>query len=55
MYEMLKALDHMHRNGIFHRDVKPLNDEVSLQKAKKVNSKGSFKAMIAIMKSLKND
>ncbi|CAK0846811.1 unnamed protein product [Prorocentrum cordatum] len=24
-YEMLKALDHMHRNGIFHRDVKPEN------------------------------
>jgi len=25
MYELLKALDHMHRNGIFHRDVKPEN------------------------------
>lgn len=24
-YELLKALDHMHRNGIFHRDVKPEN------------------------------
>jgi len=31
VYELLKALDHMHRHGIFHRDVKPenllLNDE----------------------------
>jgi len=25
MYETLKAIDHMHRNGIFHRDVKPEN------------------------------
>jgi len=25
MYELMKALDHMHRNGIFHRDVKPEN------------------------------
>ena len=25
MYQVLKALDHMHRNGIFHRDIKPEN------------------------------
>eukprot|EP00746_Dinoflagellata_sp_MGD_P044442 gnl/MRDRNA2_/MRDRNA2_208437_c0_seq1.p1 gnl/MRDRNA2_/MRDRNA2_208437_c0~~gnl/MRDRNA2_/MRDRNA2_208437_c0_seq1.p1 ORF type:complete len:484 (-),score=105.58 gnl/MRDRNA2_/MRDRNA2_208437_c0_seq1:38-1489(-) len=25
MYELLKSIDHMHRNGIFHRDVKPEN------------------------------
>jgi len=35
MYETLKAMDYMHRNGIFHRDVKPENlllmdDEIKL-------------------------
>jgi len=25
MYELLKAIEHMHRNGIFHRDIKPEN------------------------------
>ncbi|KAG0576676.1 hypothetical protein KC19_5G098500 [Ceratodon purpureus] len=25
MYQLVKAMDHMHRNGIFHRDVKPEN------------------------------
>ena len=25
MFLLLKAIDHMHRNGIFHRDIKPEN------------------------------
>lgn len=25
MYQVLKAVDHMHKNGIFHRDIKPEN------------------------------
>jgi len=25
MYQLMKAVDHMHRHGIFHRDIKPEN------------------------------
>lgn len=25
MFQLMKAMDHMHRNGIFHRDIKPEN------------------------------
>ena len=25
MFQVLKAIEHMHRNGIFHRDIKPEN------------------------------
>ncbi len=24
MFQVLKSVDHMHRNGIFHRDIKPV-------------------------------
>ena len=23
IYQVLKSIDHMHKNGIFHRDIKP--------------------------------
>ena len=28
-YQILKAVDHMHRKGIFHRDIEPENSRVS--------------------------
>lgn len=27
MYALTKAMDHMHRNGIFHRDIKPVRSD----------------------------
>ena len=30
MYQLLKAMDHMHKNGVFHRDIKPENIHSSL-------------------------
>jgi len=32
IYELIKALDHMHSVGIFHRDIKPYLALLSLEK-----------------------
>ena len=29
MYQLLKSMDHMHRNGIFHRDIKVMRQHAS--------------------------
>ena len=29
MFQLIKAIEHMHRNGIFHRDIKPENILIS--------------------------
>eukprot|EP01063_Lacrimia_lanifica_P039131 TRINITY_DN851_c0_g2_i7.p1 TRINITY_DN851_c0_g2~~TRINITY_DN851_c0_g2_i7.p1 ORF type:complete len:429 (+),score=137.89 TRINITY_DN851_c0_g2_i7:50-1336(+) len=34
MYQLTRAIEHMHRNGIFHRDVKPENVLISGDKVK---------------------
>ncbi|XP_033736171.1 MAPK/MAK/MRK overlapping kinase-like isoform X3 [Pecten maximus] len=35
MYQLLKSVEHMHRNGIFHRDVKPENILIKLASSDK--------------------
>lgn len=29
MYQLLKSIEHMHKNGIFHRDIKPYFSVIS--------------------------
>jgi renal tumor antigen len=37
MFQLLKALHHMHKNGIFHRDIKPENIMVSDEQVKLID------------------
>ncbi|KAM9202040.1 MAPK/MAK/MRK overlapping kinase [Dugong dugon] len=46
MYQLCKSLDHMHRNGIFHRDVKPENILVK-QDVLKLGDFGSCRSVYA--------
>lgn len=43
MYQLCKSIYHMHRNGIFHRDVKPENILVKVSVSQTVSLKQGFK------------
>lgn len=43
MYQLCKSIYHMHRNGIFHRDVKPENILVKVSMSQTVSLKQGFK------------
>lgn len=42
MYQLCKSIDHMHRNGIFHRDVKPEKQFDNIMKIGDIAIRGSF-------------
>ena len=42
MYQLCKSIYHMHRNGIFHRDVKPENILVKVSMSQTVSLKQGF-------------
>lgn len=61
LYQLLRGLEHLHRNGLFHRDVKPENilmkfpsiDRARLQRLKRVSwlivlLMGDFKGPISV-------
>lgn len=45
MYQLLRAMDHMHKNGIFHRDIKPENILVANDDTIKVADFGSCRGI----------